>query len=77
MSERVWGAADFLPLVRPSYLEDGVTLRSWLLSTDHKRIALLYMVSITLFFFRSASACAEYLPTSVSPRKSVAKELSD
>jgi len=34
-----------------SYLSDGWTLRSWLLTTDHKRIALLYFVAITFFFF--------------------------
>jgi cytochrome c oxidase subunit 1 len=34
-----------------SYLTDGHSLRSWLLTTDHKRIAVLYMGSITLFFF--------------------------
>ena len=39
------------PLERvPSYLEDGRTLRSWLLTTDHKRIAILYLLSITFFF---------------------------
>ena len=26
-------------------------LKSWLLTKDHKRIALLYLVTITLFFF--------------------------
>ena len=34
----------------PSYLDAGHTLKSWLLTTDHKRIALLYLVSITLTF---------------------------
>lgn len=38
---------------RRSYLRAGHSLRSWLLTTDHKRIALLYMASIT-FFFSSA-----------------------
>lgn len=33
-----------------NYLNDGVTLGSWLKSTDHKRIALLYLVAITGFF---------------------------
>ncbi|MBI2876762.1 MAG: cbb3-type cytochrome c oxidase subunit I, partial [Candidatus Tectomicrobia bacterium] len=33
------------------YLNAGYTARSWLLTTDHKRIALLYLISITLFFF--------------------------
>ena len=34
-------------------------MRSWLLTTDHKRIALLYLVSITLMFFarRRRSPC--------------------
>src|SRR2546430_1420187 len=38
-------------LPRRHYLNDGFGVRSWLLTTDHKRIALLYLVSITLFFF--------------------------
>jgi cytochrome c oxidase subunit I len=39
-----------------SYLKAGYTLRSWLLTTDHKRIAILYLVSITLFFFVGGAA---------------------
>ncbi|MBO0732882.1 MAG: cytochrome c oxidase subunit I [Methylocapsa sp.] len=39
------------PATAESYLEDGYTLRSWLLTTDHKRIAILYMLTITIFFF--------------------------
>ena len=41
-----------------SYLNAGHTLRSWLLTTDHKRIALLYLVSITFFFAIGGSAAA-------------------
>jgi cytochrome c oxidase subunit 1 len=37
--------------LRPSYLHEDGNLRSWLLTTDHKRIALLYLGSITFFFF--------------------------
>ena len=33
------------------YLNVRYGLRSWLLTTDHKRIALLYLLSITFFFF--------------------------
>src|ERR1041384_5468216 len=33
------------------YLNVAYGVRSWLLTTDHKRIALLYMASITLMFF--------------------------
>lgn len=35
----------------PGYFSGGDTLRAWLLTRDHKRIAWLYMVSITVFFF--------------------------
>ena len=34
-----------------NYLNNGRTIRSWLLTTDHKRIAILYIISITIFFF--------------------------
>ena len=43
---------------RAHYLTDGFTLRSWLLTTDHKRIALLYLGSITVFFFIGGAAAA-------------------
>lgn len=36
---------------RVHYLNVNYGWRSWLFTTDHKRIALLYLVSITLFFF--------------------------
>ena len=36
---------------REHYLNKEYGIRSWLLTTDHKRIALLYLMSITLFFF--------------------------
>ncbi|HKB71614.1 MAG TPA: cytochrome c oxidase subunit I [Thermoanaerobaculia bacterium] len=38
------------PSARPDYLNDGYGIKSWLLTRDHKRIALLYLASITLFF---------------------------
>ena len=44
--------------VEGSYLTDGFTIRSWLLTTDHKRIALLYLGSITVFFFIGGIAAA-------------------
>ena len=37
-------------LPREHYLNDGYGWRSWLLTTDHKRIAVLYIVSISLMF---------------------------
>ena len=35
---------------RENYLNVSYTLKSWLLTTDHKRIAVLYVISITMFF---------------------------
>jgi cytochrome c oxidase subunit I len=44
--------ADATPTMpREHYLNASYGIKSWLLTTDHKRIALLYLVSITLFFF--------------------------
>jgi len=40
-----------IPEKRVDYLNVDHSLKSWLLTTDHKRIALLYLISITLFFF--------------------------
>lgn len=34
-----------------NYLNAGYGVKSWLMTTDHKRIAILYMISITFFFF--------------------------
>jgi cytochrome c oxidase subunit 1 len=35
---------------RHSYLDAPYGLKSWLLTRDHKRIAMLYLISITIFF---------------------------
>src|SRR5260370_24845934 len=34
-----------------NYLNNGHSLKPWLLPTDHKRIAILYLISVTVFFF--------------------------
>jgi cytochrome c oxidase subunit I len=44
-------ATTAIPVEREHYLNTDYGIRSWLLATDHKRIALLYLVTITLFFF--------------------------
>src|SRR5256885_11680422 len=44
--------------VEPSYLVEGRTLTSWLLTTDHKRIGLLYLYSITFYFTIAAVTAA-------------------
>src|ERR1700704_5664515 len=35
---------------QPNYLNAAYGLRSWLLTRDHKRIAILYLISVTAFF---------------------------
>jgi cytochrome c oxidase subunit 1 len=38
--------------IRPklNYLNNGTTLKSWLLTKDHKRIAIMYLISVSVFF---------------------------
>src|SRR6201998_619851 len=36
---------------RETYLNASYGIKSWLLTKDHKRIALLYLATITFFFF--------------------------
>ncbi|MBZ5510319.1 MAG: cytochrome c oxidase subunit I [Acidobacteriia bacterium] len=36
---------------RENYLNTDFSVKSWLLTTDHKRIAILYLLSITAMFF--------------------------
>ena len=43
--------AEPLPDHAPDYINVQYGIKSWLLTTDHKRIALLYLVTITLMFF--------------------------
>jgi cytochrome c oxidase subunit 1 len=40
----------------PSYLAAGSTVRSWLCTLDHKRIAVLYLFTVTFFFLIGATA---------------------
>src|SRR5437870_3988620 len=40
----------------PNYLSVAHGVKSWLLTTDHKRIALLYLVSVSLMFLVGGAA---------------------
>jgi cytochrome c oxidase subunit 1 len=42
--------ADTPTLPTNTYLNNGLTLKSWLLTRDHKRIALLYLGAVSFFF---------------------------
>ena len=39
-----------------NYLNANYSIWSWLLTTDHKRIAILYMIAVTMFFFVGGAA---------------------
>ena len=43
-------------LERPNYLNINYKVKSWLLTLDHKRIAILYLISILVFFFIGGAA---------------------
>jgi cytochrome c oxidase subunit 1 len=51
-----------------NYLTSDYGIWSWLLTTDHKRIALLYMVSITVFFFVGGAAATLMRLELMTPR---------
>jgi len=42
---------DKLKIPDHHFLHDGHSLRSWLLTKDHKRIAIMYLMSISVMFF--------------------------
>jgi cytochrome c oxidase subunit 1 len=50
------GAAE--PKKTKNYLNADHTIASWLLTTDHKRIAVLYLISVTVMFFIGSLAAA-------------------
>src|SRR5712691_8082594 len=52
---------------RTNYLNADYGWKSWLFTTDHKRIALLYIFSITAFFFLGAAFAAGVRLNLVSP----------
>ena len=51
-----------------NYLNVDYRFRSWLLTTDHKRIAILYMISVTLFFFVGGAAAVLFRLELMTPR---------
>ena len=53
---------------RKNYININYTARSWLLTLDHKRIAIMYMVSITLFFLLGGAAATLIRLELITPR---------
>jgi cytochrome c oxidase subunit 1 len=56
---------------RSHYLNHAFGVRSWLLTVDHKRIAILYLVSITLMFFIGSAFAAGIRLELATPRGDV------
>jgi cytochrome c oxidase subunit 1 len=56
---------------RANYLTTAYGIKSWLLTTDHKRIALLYMIAITVFFFIGGAAATLVRLELVTPQGDV------
>ena len=50
------------------YLNANYNVWSWLLTTDHKRIAILYMISLTLFFFVGGAAAILFRVELMTPQ---------
>jgi cytochrome c oxidase subunit I len=53
---------------RVHYLNVNYGIKSWLLTTDHKRIALLYLVSITFFFMIGGTAAVLMRMNLITPQ---------
>ena len=51
-----------------SYLDGDNRLRSWFFSLDHKRIGILYLISITLFFFIGSLAALVFRVELMAPK---------
>jgi cytochrome c oxidase subunit 1 len=56
MSESIHQAADDQPARH--YINNGSTIASWLFTVDHKRIALMYLASLLVFFLLGGAAVA-------------------
>ncbi len=52
----------------PNYLNWSYTIKSWLLTVDHKRIGMLYLVSITIFFIVGGIAAAAIRAELMTPK---------
>ncbi|MGD8406552.1 MAG: cytochrome c oxidase subunit I [Anaerolineales bacterium] len=60
-----------LPRKQENYFNVSYTLKSWLTTTDHKRIAILYLLGITFFFFVGAIAATLFRLELMTPQADV------
>ena len=64
-------AVEVLALPEVHYLNASYGWRSWLFTTDHKRIAWLYLVAITFFFFVGGAAATLMRLNLIEPQGSL------
>ncbi len=58
-----------LPEGQPrNYLNTSYTVKSWLFTVDHKRIAILYLLGVTLFFFLGGAAAVLFRLELMTPQ---------
>jgi len=57
-----------VPSERRHYLNASYNVWSWLITTDHKRVAVLYMISITLFFLLGGAAAVLFRLELMTPQ---------
>lgn len=51
-----------------NYLNNHSTIGSWLLTVDHKRIGILYLISLTIFFLLGGAAAAVFRLELMTPQ---------
>jgi cytochrome c oxidase subunit 1 len=54
--------------VHRNYLNANYNIWSWLVTTDHKRVAILYLLSVTLFFFVGGGAAVLFRLELMTPQ---------
>lgn len=54
--------------MKRNYLNANYNVWSWFLTTDHKRVAILYLISITLFFFLGGAAAVLFRLELMTPK---------
>ncbi|MGA2229587.1 MAG: cytochrome c oxidase subunit I [Tepidisphaeraceae bacterium] len=59
---------------RETYLNAAYSIKSWLLTKDHKRIAILYILSITFFFFIGGAAATMMRLNLMTPKGNLVLE---
>ncbi len=62
------------PPAEPNYLNHSYGIWSWLLTTDHKRIGLLYLISITAFFVAGGIAAGLVRLNLIAPNGAIMTE---